>query len=120
MPTDLPEPQAVCNPVTRSAIFIVATLEPGPEHAKTVRDLCADVAGLVRAVGTRAPTGELSCVFGFGSDAWDALFGAPRPANLHAFREFGEGARRASARRAIFSCIFARTTWTCASSSPPN
>jgi putative iron-dependent peroxidase len=95
MPTDLPEPQAVCNPVTRSAIFIVATLEPGPEHAKTVRDLCADVAGLVRAVGTRAPTGELSCVFGFGSGAWDMLFGAPRPANLHAFREFGEGARRA-------------------------
>jgi putative iron-dependent peroxidase len=95
MPTDLPEPQAVCNPVTRSAIFIVATLEPGPEHAKTVRDLCADVAGLVRAVGTRAPTGVLSCVSGFGSDAWDALFGAPRPANLHAFREFGEGARRA-------------------------
>ncbi|SAL57860.1 Dyp-type peroxidase family protein [Caballeronia terrestris] len=95
MPTDLPEPQAVCNPVTRSAIFIVATLEPGPDHAKSVRDLCADVAGLVRAVGTRAPTGELSCVFGFGSDAWDTLFGAPRPANLHAFREFGEGARRA-------------------------
>ncbi|MDB5789565.1 Dyp-type peroxidase [Caballeronia mineralivorans] len=95
MPNDIPEPQAVCNSLTRSAIFIVATLKPGLENANTVRALCADVAALVRAVGTRASTGELSCVCGFGSDGWDTLFGAPRPANLHAFREFGEGERRA-------------------------
>jgi putative iron-dependent peroxidase len=95
MPTDTPEPQAVCNPVTRSAIFIVATLSPGAENANTVRSLCGDVAALVRAVGTRAPTGELSCVFGFGAEVWDTLFGAPRPANLHPFREFGDGNRRA-------------------------
>jgi len=95
MPNDIPESQAVCNSLTRSAIFIVATLKPGLENANTVRALCADVAALVRAVGTRAASGELSCVCGFGSDGWDTLFGAPRPANLHAFREFGEGERRA-------------------------
>ncbi|KQR78453.1 peroxidase [Burkholderia sp. Leaf177] len=95
MPTDTPEPQAVCNPVTRSAIFIVATLSPGAKNADTVRSLCGDVAALVRAVGTRAPTGELSCVAGFGAGVWDTLFGAPRPANLHPFREFGDGNRRA-------------------------
>jgi putative iron-dependent peroxidase len=95
MPDDLPEPQAVCYPITRSAIFIVATLTPGDEHADTVRALCPDIAGLVRAVGTRVPTGNLSCVCGFGSDAWDKLFGTPRPASLHAFREFGEGKRHA-------------------------
>jgi porphyrinogen peroxidase len=95
MPTDLPEPQAVCAGITRSAIFIVATLTPGDDHADTVRDLCPDIAALVRAVGTRVPTGNLSCVCGFGSDAWDRLFGTPRPASLHAFREFGEGKRRA-------------------------
>jgi putative iron-dependent peroxidase len=95
MPNDLPEPQAVCSPITRSAIFIVATLTPGREHADTVRALCPDIAGLVRAVGTRVPSGNLSCVCGFGSDAWDTLFGAPRPASLHAFREFGDGKRRA-------------------------
>jgi putative iron-dependent peroxidase len=95
MPDDLPEPQAVCSPITRSAIFIVATLTPGDDHADTVRALCPDIAALVRAVGTRVPTGDLSCVCGFGSDAWDKLFGTPRPASLHAFREFGEGRRHA-------------------------
>lgn len=95
MPTDIPEPQAVCDSISRSAIFMVATLKAGPESASTVRALCADVAGLVRAVGTRAPPANLSCVCGFSSDGWDTLFGAPRPANLHAFREFGEGGRRA-------------------------
>ena len=91
------EPQAVYQPITRSAIFIVATLAPGAEHAETVRAWCADVAGLVRSVGKRVPGGNLSCVCGFGSDAWDALFGAPRPASLHGFREFGTGTRRAVA-----------------------
>ncbi|MGI4813271.1 MAG: Dyp-type peroxidase [Janthinobacterium lividum] len=95
MPNDLPEPQAVLTAITRSAIFLVATLTPGPEHAATVRGLCPDIAALVRAVGTRVPTGNLSCVCGFGSDAWDRLFGTPRPAALHPFREFGEGKRRA-------------------------
>jgi putative iron-dependent peroxidase len=95
MPTDIPDPQAVCDPISRSAIFMVATLKAGPESASTVRALCADVAGLVRAVGTRAPTAKLSCVCGFGSGGWDRLFGAPRPVNLHAFREFGEDGRRA-------------------------
>jgi putative iron-dependent peroxidase len=32
---------------------------------------------------------------GFGSDAWDRLFGSPRPAELHAFREIRSGARHA-------------------------
>ncbi|WP_133645741.1 Dyp-type peroxidase [Paraburkholderia flava] len=95
MPDDLPEPQAVCSPITRSAIFLVATLKPGDDHADTVRAFCADVDSLVRAVGTRVPTGNLSCVCGFASAAWDTLFGAPRPASLHAFREFGDGDRRA-------------------------
>jgi len=34
---------------------------------------------------------------GFGSDAWDRLFGAPRPAELHAFREIRAGERHAVA-----------------------
>ena len=99
MPNDPIEPQAVYQPITRSAIFIVATLTPGAEHAATVRAWCADVAALVRSVGKRVPGGNLSCVCGFGTDAWDALFGGPRPASLHAFREFGAGDRRAVATR---------------------
>src|ERR1700721_2022865 len=34
---------------------------------------------------------------GFGADAWDRLFGSPRPAELHPFREFRSGAREAIA-----------------------
>lgn len=95
IPADIPEPQTVCNAVTRSAIFIVATFAGGHDPADTVRAWCADIAALVRSVGKRVPSGNLSCVCGFGSDAWDTLFGAPRPAGLHPFREFGEGERRA-------------------------
>jgi putative iron-dependent peroxidase len=95
MPTRSPEPQAVATPITRSAIFIVATLNEGAGHADTVRAWCGDVAALVRSVGQRVPEGNLSCVCGFSSTAWDALFGAPRPAALHPFRVFGSGTRTA-------------------------
>jgi putative iron-dependent peroxidase len=39
----------------------------------------------------------LTCVAGFGSDAWDKLFGAPRPAELHPFRDIRCGSRHAVA-----------------------
>ncbi|NWN47420.1 Dyp-type peroxidase [Pseudomonas sp. MAFF 301514] len=87
------EPQSVCHPITTSAIFMVATVAPGSEDR--VRGWCADIAGLVRSVGKRVPAGNLTCVCGFGSDAWDRLFGAPRPAALHPFREFGVAGRMA-------------------------
>ncbi|MGS1009520.1 Dyp-type peroxidase [Achromobacter anxifer] len=92
-----PAPQAVHNTTTRYAIFIVATLNGGAAAAETVRGWCADVAAVVRTVGTRAPEQNLSCVTAFGSAAWDQLFGAPRPASLHPFREFGSGERLAVA-----------------------
>jgi putative iron-dependent peroxidase len=92
---DAPEPQGICNDVTASAIFIVATIAPGSDAAEKVRAWCGDVAALVRSVGRRSPSRHLSCVVGFGSEVWDTLFGAPRPAALHPFREFGTGERRA-------------------------
>ncbi len=97
MPDSMPEPQAVCSPVTRSAIYLVVTLNPGDEAAEQVRGWCADVAGLTRSVGTRSQGGNLSCVCGFAASAWDRLFGQPRPASLHGFREFGPAERRALA-----------------------
>jgi putative iron-dependent peroxidase len=73
--------------LTRAAIFLVLTLKPEPQHRDTVRALCGDMAGLLRAVGFRDLEGQLSCVMGFGSDAWDRIFGQPRPRDLHTFRE---------------------------------
>ncbi len=88
-------PQPVVAGLTRSAIFLVVTLKPEqPAHAQTVRTLCADLSGLIRGVGFRNPEGQLSCVMGIGSDAWDRLFDSPRPAKLHPFREIN-GVHRA-------------------------
>jgi len=91
------DPQAVNAPVTRAAIFLVLTIQPDAESRGKMRALCADLAALVRAVGKRVLAGKLSCVCGFSSDAWDALFGAPRPAGLHPFRVFGQAPRVAPA-----------------------
>jgi putative iron-dependent peroxidase len=90
-------PQPVAAPLTRAAIFLVVTVIPGAEHRATVRAFCADLAKLVRAVEFRDLDGALSCVMGFGSAAWDRLFGAPRPAELHDFREIRAGERHAPA-----------------------
>ena len=81
------ESQPVVARLSRSAIFIVATLNEGVDSLQAVRSLCGDLAALVRAVGFRDLDGGLSCVMGFGSEAWDRLFGAPRPKDLHPFRE---------------------------------
>jgi len=89
------EPQAVVTPLSAAAIFLVATVKPGSGHADTVRDLCGDLAALVRAVGFRDLEGFLSCVTGFSATAWDRLAGGPRPAELHPFREFHAGDRHA-------------------------
>jgi putative iron-dependent peroxidase len=88
--------QPVAAPLTRAAIFLVVTIDPGAGGDTIVRSLCADLAALVRAVGFREPAGNLSCCMGFGSAAWDRLFGEPRPAELHAFREI-----RAETRHAV-------------------
>ena len=91
----------LCQPVpaalTRAAIFLVVTVNPSDENAATMRSLCGDLATLLRAIGFREPAQNLSCIMGFGSAAWDRLFGEPRPAELHPFREFRAGSRHAVA-----------------------
>jgi putative iron-dependent peroxidase len=80
-------PQPVVAPLTRSAIFLVVALDSKKEYRPAVRALCGELAALLRAVGFRDLEGKLSCVMAFGSDAWDRLFRAPRPKDLHTFRE---------------------------------
>ncbi len=79
------EPQAILTPITEAAIFLTLTVDTGAEDS--VRDVLADVSGLRRSVGFRIPEGELTSVVGIGAAAWDRLFGDPRPAGLHPFRE---------------------------------
>ena len=89
------EPQPVSSPLTKVAMFLVVTINIGDECGVRVRSFCADLSALVRAVGFRNLEGNLSCIMGIGSDAWDRLFGSPRPAELHPFREFRSGSRHA-------------------------
>jgi putative iron-dependent peroxidase len=88
-------PQPVTAPLTRSAIFLVLTINPGPDNRAAVRSFCGDLPALFRAVEFRNIEAGLSCVMGIGSDAWDRVFGHPRPAELHPFREIRAGSRHA-------------------------
>ena len=89
--------QAVIGILTKSAIFLVATINAGRDSCAAVRALCGDLPALLRSVGFRDIEGDLSCVMGIGADAWDRLFGTPRPAELHPFREIRSGPRHAVA-----------------------
>ncbi|NHO32867.1 Dyp-type peroxidase [Acetobacter fallax] len=82
-----PVSQPVVAPLTRAAIFLVLTINPGSKAETAVKSLCADLSALRRTVGFRDLNGQLSCVTGIGSDAWDRLFPGPRPGELHTFRE---------------------------------
>ena len=88
-------PQAVTAGLTRAAIFLVLTLKPDPDTRTIIRSFCADFAAIFRAIEFRDLEAGLSCIMGIGYEAWDQLFGAPRPAELHPFREIRAGARHA-------------------------
>src|SRR6516164_2673993 len=92
-----PIPQPVTAPLTRAAIFLVVTVNPGGDARRSVRSLCGDLAALVRSVAFRNQEANLSCVMGIGSDAWDRCLGPPRPIQLHPFRELRAGGRHAVA-----------------------
>jgi putative iron-dependent peroxidase len=97
-PSELNEivlPQGVVGPLTRAAIFLVVCIPQDEDAYADLRAFCADLSGLIRAVEFRDVEAGLTCVTGFGSDAWDKLFGAPRPAELHPFREIRSGSRHA-------------------------
>ena len=88
-------PQAVTAGLTRAAIFMVVTLKQGSANRTIIRSFCSDLSAIFRAVEFRDLEAGLSCIMGIGSEAWDQLFGAPRPAELHPFREILAGARHA-------------------------
>ena len=88
-------PQPVLAPLTSAAIFLVVSIKPDRDSYAVVRTLAADLPAIFRAVDFRRVEGGLSCVAAFGSDAWDKLFGKPRPAQLHPFREIRSAGRHA-------------------------
>lgn len=89
------ESQAILTPLTSAAMFLTLTVDSGAEEG--VRDVLSDISGLKRSVAFRIPEAGLTCVVGIGAGAWDRLFGAPRPAALHPFRELHGPRHRAPA-----------------------
>jgi len=88
-------PQTVVATLTRAAIFLVVCIRQNSEAYTRLRSFSSGLSGLVRAVEFRDIEAGLTCIVGFGSDAWDKLFVSPRPAELHPFREIRSGGRHA-------------------------
>jgi porphyrinogen peroxidase len=88
-------PQTVVATLTRAAIFLVVCIRQDSEAYARLRSFSSGLSGLARAVEFRDIEAGLTCIVGFGSDAWDKLFVSPRPAELHPFREIRSGGRHA-------------------------
>ena len=88
-------PQTVVATLTRAAVFLVVCIRQDSDAYALLRSFCAGLSGLIRAVEFRDIEAGLSCIVGFRSDAWDKLFGSPRPAELHPFQEIRSGGRHA-------------------------
>src|SRR2546430_11258328 len=87
--------QPVATPLTRAAIFLVVTVNPGAENRAVIRHLCKDLSSLVRSAGFRELEGSLSCVMAVGLEKWDRLFGGPRAAGVGKFHGIFMGGGRA-------------------------
>src|SRR2546430_2383918 len=83
--------QPVATPLTRAAIFLVVTVNPGAENRDVIRRLCKDLTSLVRSAGFRELEGSLSCVMAVGSETWDRLVGETRPAEVRKVCEVPSG-----------------------------
>jgi putative iron-dependent peroxidase len=94
-----PEAQRVLAPLTTAAVFLVVTIEPGEEGDAAMRAMGEGIGALVRSIGFRHLEGQLSCVMGIGSTAWDRMeaLASPstRPRFLHPFRAIEAGGRSA-------------------------
>lgn len=90
-----PQPQPVINGTGGVAYFVVLGIAPGAAAEGAVREFFGSAQALARSVNHRYGERRISLVVGIGSAAWDRLYGAPRPACLHPFREL-HGARHSA------------------------
>ncbi|MDR2349769.1 MAG: Dyp-type peroxidase [Deltaproteobacteria bacterium] len=65
--------QDVTLPPGNHALFLVLGLNR-PDDIEPVKGVCGELPAIVRSLRGRFPNDEVSCVFGFGSSAWDHLF----------------------------------------------
>ena len=81
------EPQAVDAPLTSSAVLLTLVMTHEPDAADRVRGVLGSLSDVVKNVAFRDLHASLACTIGIGSAVWDAVARAPRPVELHPFRE---------------------------------
>lgn len=79
------EPQRVDAPLTRSAVFLVLTVEDTQEAVATVRSVLGALADVTKNVAFRDLAASLSCTVGVGAALWPKVFGTDLPRELHEF-----------------------------------
>ncbi|MFT4109421.1 Dyp-type peroxidase [Propionicimonas sp.] len=85
-PSPLPaEPQRIDVPLTRSAVFLVVTVNDGAQAAAAVRDTLAGLDDLVKTVAFRDMHASLTCTAAIGHAAFERVTGHAPPADLHPF-----------------------------------
>ena len=80
-----PASQSVLGALTSNAIFLTLSLHRDDAALDGFRGFCADLPGLVRAVGFRSAAAGLNCVMGIGHALWQRLGMGAAPAGLHPF-----------------------------------
>ena len=78
--------QNVTDTPGENSYFLVFNLTDTPQTRETVVTLCNNLSGILRSIRNRFPKLEVSCVMGFGADAWQKLFpDAGKPRELNTF-----------------------------------
>lgn len=77
--------QSIDAPLSRAAIFLVVTVGSGEAALAKVCSVLGGLDDLVKTVGFRDLSGQLSCIAGIGSDLWDRLHPGKRPRELKPF-----------------------------------
>lgn len=90
-----PRPQAIDAPLTRSAIFLVLTVNDGRDTLEKARDVLSGMEDLVKTVHFRKPENRLSCVTAIGSLLWERFSATWRPAELRPFKPIQGAVHRA-------------------------
>ena len=79
--------QDVTQKPGENAFFMVFGLLDKKDTVEKVKGLCGNFAAIVRSMRNRFPDHEISCVMGFGADAWVQLFpDLDRPKELKIFK----------------------------------
>src|SRR5271169_1702103 len=77
--------QSVDAPLSRAAIFLVATVTAEQAALAKVASVLGGLDDLIKTGGFRDLSGRLSCIAGLGRELWDRLRPDSRPQELKAF-----------------------------------